>query len=119
MVNGNGRPRCGKGWSDFFYVPGRLATQYQALDEIAYSNKMYLEISGTTILRSLDLETNFEKLGGVYLPDLHLRPSSDSFWKTYNRILPHIHPFKMMSEDFDEARFNRTIVQFKNRLCGL
>ena len=119
IQNGKGKARCGKGWSDFFYIPSRLASQYRALDAMAYRNSLYLEISVTTILRCLDIEENFEKTGGVYLPDLNVGTDSKTFWNTYNRFIIHIHPFKMRADDFDELKFNQTVLEFKKDLCKL
>ena len=117
MQNGKGKARCGKGWSDFFYIPARFSSQYRALDAIAYRNSLFLEISVTTILRCLDIEENFEKTGGVYLPDLNAGTDSVTFWSIYNRFIIHIHPFKMMAGDFDELKFNQTVLEFKKELC--
>ena len=117
MKNGKGKARCGKGWSDFFYIPGRLVHQYQGVDSIAFHQKLFLEIAVTNILRSLDLETNFENIKGVFLPDIGVGTSSRAFWKTYNRRMTFIHPFKMGMHDFNEVLFQKRVIKFKKKLC--
>ncbi len=94
MANGNGIPRCAKGWGDLFYVPGRFAQQYIALSDIAYKYRLFLEIAVNTIIRSLDRIEHFEFLNGTYLPDLYIGTASESFWKIYNTKLTFIHPIK-------------------------
>eukprot|EP00794_Sanderia_malayensis_P014052 gene14052-15513_t len=104
LKNGNGKPRCGKGWSDFFYVPGNLANIAQKLLEIYYENKLFLEMSVMNLLHSLDESKNFEVIKGVFLPDLWITNSKDSrqFWKIYSTKLTFIHPFKLGFEEYKE-----------------
>lgn len=95
LFNGGGLERCGKGWSDYFYIPGRLVNTFREVSGIAYNNRLFLEIAVPTILRCLDHSSDFEKLDGAYLPSLGVwKTLPDVFWKYYNHTLTFIHPFK-------------------------
>ncbi len=104
LKNGNGKARCGKGWSDFFYVPGHLARTCQELLEINYKNHLFLEMSVMNLIHSLDYSENFEEIKGIFLPDLWLTNSKDSreFWGVYNTKLTFIHPFKLGFKEYKE-----------------
>ena len=117
IQNGNGKARCGKGWSDFFYIPHRISRQYRVLDNIAYERRLFLEMAVTNILRSLDLAENVVNINGVYLPELGLAPTSDSAWRTYNRNISFIHPFKFGRADFDFDKFKAIVLEEKKYQC--
>ena len=120
LRNGNGHPRCGKGWSDFFYIPGRFATAFVELSDIAYKHKTFLEIAVNNILRSLDLTENFEQINGVYLPDLGVENNNPLlFWeKYYTHQLTFIHPFKfkVKEEKFNIGKLGKEVIQYTKHL---
>ena len=118
--NGKGRPRCGKGWTDFFYVPAALAPQFRQLSTIAYKNKLYLEIAVHNILRCLDLESNFIVLDGVYLPDIGIKECDEvTFWKFYNSRHAFIHPFKLnLHLKYQRKEFKTRILSLRDRLLA-
>lgn len=96
LSNGNGFLRCGKGWSDFFYIPDRLSSNFITLSTVAFNEKLYLEIAVNIILRSLDHVTNFEITNGVFLPDIGVRVNTPKlFWAHYDLNMSLIHPFKI------------------------
>ena len=49
MSNGEGTARCAKGWTDAFYVPGKYSEFYIKLSNIAYKNKLFLELLATIL----------------------------------------------------------------------
>ncbi|XP_065662208.1 uncharacterized protein LOC101239942 isoform X3 [Hydra vulgaris] len=119
LKNGNGKPRCGKGWADFFYIPGRLAKDFFVLSNIAYSSKLYLEIATHNILRSLTLSENFVVLAGIYLPDIgYANYSVQAFWSVYNHQVPIIHPYKFYVKDAAESTYmlKTQVISFKQLL---
>ncbi|XP_066922525.1 uncharacterized protein [Clytia hemisphaerica] len=120
LHNGNGHPRCGKGWSDFFYIPGRFTTAFVQLSEIAYKHKTFLEIAVNNILRSLDYTQNFEQINGVYLPDLGVEKNDPMlFWrKYYTHQLTFIHPFKFKVKDtiFNMERLDEKVITYTKYL---
>ena len=69
LRNGKNEELCFKGWSDIFYVPARFSDRFQYLSEMFFRNKVFLEISVPTMLSLLDLQTNWERAHGTYLPD--------------------------------------------------
>jgi len=111
LKNGEGRPRCGKGWSDFFYVPKHLAKTAQKLLEIYEKNKLFLEMAVMNLLHSLDYKENLEIVNGVFLPDLGLINPADGkeFWGTYDTTVTFYHPFKFGYKDF--AAMNLALVK--------
>lgn len=111
LDNGEGRPRCGKGWSDFLYVPGHLAKTAQRIFEIQYEQQLFLEMAVMNVLHSLDYKRNFEILKGVYLPDLWLNNPADGreFWSVYNSTITFIHPFKYGFKEY--AAMNKALVE--------
>lgn len=111
LENGKGHPRCGKGWSDFFYVPKHLAKTAQRLLEIYEQNKLFLEMAVMNLLHSLDYKKNFEIVNGVFLPDLWLNNPADGkeFWGVYNTAATFFHPFKYEYEDF--AAMNKALIK--------
>ena len=111
LKNGNGQPRCGKGWSDFFYVPKRVAKTAQRLLEIYDENKLFLEMAVMNVLHALDEKKNFEIVKGIFLPDLWLNNPADGkeFWGVYNATITFVHPFKYGFKDF--AAMNKALVK--------
>lgn len=111
LKNGEGKPRCGKGWSDFFYVPGRVAKTCQRILDIHYKHEFFLEMAIMNVLHSLDYKENFEVVKGIFLPDLWLTNSKDSreFWGVYNTTITFIHPFKYGFEQY--AAMNKALVK--------
>lgn len=120
LANSKGEPRCAKGWSDMFYVPGRFAQGYAKLSDIAYKNKLFLEIAGNNLIRTLDKLENFEYLNGTYLPDLFVGDhSADGFKKVYNKKMTFLHPVKLNSKtDKDQIQtiIRNEIVSYKKLL---
>ena len=111
IKNGKGKPRCGKGWSDFFYVPGHLAVTCRKLFDTYENHKLFLEIAVINVLHSLDFAENFEVVKGIFLPDLWLVDPANGreFWGVYNTSIPFIHPFKYGFQDF--ADMNKALVK--------
>lgn len=120
LQNGKGEPRCAKGWTDMFYVPGRFAQDYARLSDIAYENKLILEIAANNIIRTLDHVENFEYLNGTYLPDLKVRDiSARNFWRHYSFSMTFIHPIKLNSKDGKEVSqkiIRNMVVHYKKLL---
>ena len=119
--NGDGNPRCEKGWADMFYVPAKYAQGYVKLSDIAYENKLILEIAANNIIRSLDKIENFEFIEGTYLPDLGIQSNSAfDFWKTYNLDMTFIHPIKFNTKEkvFTRSLYRKWIVHYKNMLVS-
>lgn len=119
LANGNGQPRCGKGWADFFYIPHKFSARYKILSHIAYKNRMFLEIAVHNILRSLDLKDNFIVLNGVYLPDHGLADyKTNGFWDIYNHQIAFIHPYKFHADNYHLSKklFKEKIVKFVQNL---
>ena len=112
LRNGDGKPRCGKGWSDLFYVPVSVSRTCRHLLELNYKHKVFLEIAVNNVLRSLDDAKNFENLKGMYLPDADLRAWDSNegrpVWEQYNTKLTFLHPIKMGSGPY--AKMNQAIV---------
>lgn len=121
LKNGNGSPRCGKGWSDFFYIPGKLSSQYITLSHIAYQCNLFLEIAVHNILRSLDLKENFYILNGMYLPDIGKQDfTTEGFWSTYTHQVAFIHPYKFHARNqyFSTSLLKSKVIRFKQMLTN-
>lgn len=119
LKNGYGRPHCGKGWSDFFYIPGRFAESFIFLSTMAYENKLYLEIAVHNILRSLDMTENILVLDGIYLPDKGVFDyNSKAFWDTYNHQIAFIHPYKFHADQHQHSisLLKSKVILFKQQL---
>ena len=123
MSNGGGKPRCAKGWSDFFYIPGHISQNYKNLSYLAYNNKLYLEIAVHNILRSMDDMNNFVLVDGLYMPDKGFSDySTKAFWKLYNHQIAFIHPYKFNTDQryFSGSELKHHVIRFKQKLtdCG-
>ncbi|XP_031550579.1 probable glycosyltransferase STELLO1 [Actinia tenebrosa] len=99
MNNSRGKRLCRSGLSDFFYVPKRIANEFQIISNIFFRNKVFLEIAVPTILTFLDIELNFEHVYGFYLPKKYGYidySNGKLFWTEYNYLpLYFMHPFKL------------------------
>ena len=111
LKNGKGHPRCGKGWSDFFYVPKHLAKTAQRLIEIYEEHKLFLEMAVMNLLHSLDYKENIEVVKGIFLPDLSLNNPADGkeFWGVYSTKVAFFHPFKYGYKEF--SAMNKALVE--------
>lgn len=119
LKNGGNKPRCAKGWSDFFFIPGHFAQHYRNLSHIAYNNKLYLEIAVHNILRSIVGIDDFLLVDGVYMPDKGLQGfTTDAFWKLYNHQIAFIHPYKFNTDEryFSGSRLKHDVIRFKQKL---
>lgn len=119
LKNGNNTARCAKGWADTWYVPARYSQMYIKLSAIAHQHQLLLEIASHNILRSLDLEANFEYLNGTYLPDLGVFGiSAKAFWMNYNMNLTFIHPIKYHTADreFTMRLLRNWVIGYKRKL---
>ena len=107
LVNGEGKKRCFKTWSDIFYVPKRFSDQFQRISFVFHKNRVFLEAAVPTILSFLDLRSSWEKHFGLYMPDkFGFRNFADGklVWETYNYDVKFIHPVKFHG---DIAKPNR------------
>jgi len=121
MRNGSGRPRCAKGWSDFFHIPGNLSQLYRNLSHIAYSNNLYLEISVHNILRSMVDMDQIILLNGIYMPDEGYKGyTTKAFWKLYNHQIAFIHPYKFYADEshYSGVELKQNVIRFTQELTG-
>lgn len=119
LYNGKGILRCGKGWSDFFYIPSRFSTRFVTLSKLAFRRHLFLEIAVNNILRSLDDAKNFEILKGKYLPDVGITKNHPKiFWRHYDLNQTFIHPFKMNDQQskYNMDMLNTNVIQLTKRL---
>ena len=119
LKNSKGNPRCAKGWADMFYIPGKFASDYVKLSDIAYKNQLFLEIAANNIIRTLDIIENLELLNGTYLPSIGIHDrSARSFWKTYEMNMTFIHPVKFNTNEREltVSVFRKWLINHKNTL---
>ncbi|XP_046861748.1 uncharacterized protein LOC124455038 isoform X3 [Xenia sp. Carnegie-2017] len=101
LTNGNGKLYCVKGWSDLFYVPGRLSQQFQRISSIFHKRRVFLEMAVPTMFTLLELKKFWEMPHGTYLPDKYgfLNFADGKIvWENYNFDLYFIHPVKFHGE---------------------
>lgn len=117
LQNGNGSARCGKAWTDTWYIPELYSKAFIKLSKIAYKSKLISEIAVNNIISGLDSIENFENLNGRYLPDLGIwGTEAKSFWKNYDLNITFIHPVKYHTEErqFTLTLIRNWVVQHKN-----
>lgn len=105
--NGGGKKFCYRGRSDIFYVPARFSETFQLWAHIFYKHSVFLEIAVPTMLRMLDVETNFEQIPGVYLPgrvNESFVKDSKFFWQVYDKRKYFVHPLKLNYADSEMSR---------------
>ena len=121
LKNGNGTFRCGKGWSDIFYVPSRYAAAYSDLSAIFYKRRVFLEIAATTILSMLDLRSNNIKLNGIYLPDIGIMNGGLPAVVHFRPNATFIHPYKLNKKgkvNVNKAVLRNFMIPFSKELTS-
>ena len=101
-INGNGKLFCLRGWSDLFYIPGRLRETFADVSNIFFKRKVFLEIAVPVMESLLCLRNESVKLNGVYLPDTYGEinyGSSFVGWNEYNMDITFLHPFKLHGDN--------------------
>eukprot|EP00794_Sanderia_malayensis_P003181 gene3181-3652_t len=68
-ANTGGKKLCLRSWSDFMYIPKRLANKYVRLAGEFYKEAVFLEVAVSTLITMLDRKENRANIDGIYLPD--------------------------------------------------
>ena len=98
FLNGRNKTMCFRTWSDFVYIPGKYSREFELLCGIFYRNKVFLEIAFPTITSFLEPWRAWEKVYGVYLPDIYGFTDFTllkNVWPKYSKKIPFLHPIKI------------------------
>ena len=112
--NGRNKTMCFRTWSDFVYVPGKFSREFELLCRIFFENKVFLEIAFPTIISFLDDWDAWEKVYGIYLPEVYGFQDFSNVkyvWPKFSKNVPFLHPVKFFGD-----KGLRNIKLFKSRV---
>lgn len=116
--NGRNKTMCFRTWSDFVYIPGKLSREFEMLSRIFFKNKVFLEIAFPTITSFLDDWDAWEKVYGIYLPEVYGFQDFSNVkyvWPKFSENVPFLHPVKFFG---DKGLRNRKIFEKRVRFYG-
>eukprot|EP00795_Rhopilema_esculentum_P014152 gene14152-5153_t len=112
--NTGGIRLCVRAWSDFMYIPQRLAQSYLTFSESFYRYQVFLEVAVSTILLMLDAKNKIVNLDGAYLPDIYGDidfSDGNIFADNYDTKRSFYHPVKLSVEGRALSLFKNTIMR--------
>lgn len=118
LHNGKNKTMCFRTWSDFVYVPGKLNQEFQLLCRIFYQQKVFLEIAFPTIMSFLDNWESWQKVYGIYLPEVYGFQDFSNVkyvWPKFSEDVLFLHPVKFFG---NKGLRNRKIFETRVRYYG-
>lgn len=122
LRNGIGKARCGKAWTDTWYIPRKYSQMFIKVPQVAYDSSLISEIAVNNIISSLDSSENIQNLNGRYLPDLGITYpytiDAKNFWANYDLKLTFMHPIKYNTHErnFTLALLRSWVMDYKNSI---